>query len=268
MSEYFISYYTENPRELYCRCSIVSLSNEGLDIFERESGIGNIPALVLEYIKDIPFGTVEERYRHDEALRKFNDVHIVIESLEEFADRCKKKKPSNDSEHIGMMRYFIRLAENINAAEDKTKTTDIRQDSPAESNPCPTLASKPRRGAPGTPRNKYFIKQSEENPDKSPDDLIKDFNGLPRDTRGAMFGDATPITTKNDINREEAKSIPNGAKAKRQELQALGVIKDCVFERDYTFNTDSTAACVVSGASFSGNGFWKGLKAFKGGGTE
>ena len=204
MSEYFISYYTENPRELYCRCSIVSLSNEGLDIFERESGIGNIPALVLEYIKDIPFGTVEERYRHDEALRKFNDVHIVIESLEEFADRCKKKKPSSDYEHIGMMRYFIRLAENINAAEDKTKTTNTSQVSPTQPYLCSTSNSK--RGAPQKPLNAYFIEQSKKEPNKSIDELIDKYEKMDRLQLSKILG-IPPAEVKKNLTKENRNAI-------------------------------------------------------------
>ena len=48
-----------------------------------------------------------------------------------------------------------------------------------------------------------------------------------------------------------------GSEKLRNQLISDGTIKDRIFTLDYTFNSPSTAATVILGASSSGNAKWK-----------
>ena len=56
---------------------------------------------------------------------------------------------------------------------------------------------------------------------------------------------------------EPNSSTPEGYKNLRKTLIEEGVIKDCIFAKDYLFNSSSAAASVVAGSSKSGNKCWK-----------
>jgi hypothetical protein len=227
MPEYFISYHTGNPRKLYCRCSIVSLSDEGLDLFKQKSKIDSISCFALECITDIPRGTTEEIYEHDELLRTFdrerNDSMVSLWHVQQCVKGWNDREPSGNYAYIKKMLIFQSLAKNIKVAEDKT--ADTSQGSSAESNPCCSIPiSTPQRGRPITPLNKYFIDQCRKNPDKSVPDLVDEFNKKPTPMRAEILG-ISPSQVRR-ISAEEQEAIfaaVNRDKKKRKSKNVDGI---------------------------------------------
>ena len=201
MTKYFISYYTESPRELYCRCCIAPLSDEGLDLFKRESGIDNILAFALECITDIPCDTVEERYRHDEALRKFDRERHNPSVLEWLmcSDCDRENAPNRNCEHIGTMVKLQRLAEDIEGATNEPAGT-----TQGLANSDPTSIPKRQSGRPSTLLNKHFIERSRQEPNKSVPELIDEFNKLPSTKRAGILGVLSAQVKRISTKEEQA----------------------------------------------------------------
>jgi hypothetical protein len=211
MPEYFISFYTGNPRQLYCRCGIASLSNKGLALFKQKSGIDSISDFTLEDIKDIPTGTVAERYEHEESLRTFDRERrgpiIALWHAQQSIQGWDNREPSGNHAYIKKMLKLQNLAEHIKITDDETKSTDVPQDASAQPEPCFDPISKSQRGRPVTRRNQYFIKQKLQEPDKDISELINELNRLTVHERAEKLGVPSNSPEANRIGSTEREAI-------------------------------------------------------------
>ena len=69
-------------------------------------------------------------------------------------------------------------------------------------------------------------------------------------------GEKFVVLAGSTINPTEAPSLPDSKKAKRQELQSLGVIVNFTFERNFVFDSSSEAAGVVTGRNVRAKDAW------------
>jgi hypothetical protein len=85
------------------------------------------------------------------------------------------------------------------------------------------------------------------------------------EAKGRMTGDGKTfvVFAGSTISPTEANTIPDAAKAKREELQSSGMIENLTFKQNHVFRSAARAACVVAGSSVSAYEFWEGLKDFR-----
>jgi hypothetical protein len=81
--------------------------------------------------------------------------------------------------------------------------------------------------------------------------------GFKAEGRANGDGKGLMVITGSTISQTEAKTLPPVHRLLREKLQEERVIVDYRFVEDYSFDTLSAAACVVSGASRSGKETWK-----------